>query len=208
MPPHDKEQSRDLHATAMMHEILRCRDALDAFGDLASLMISGDDSIRTKFRAYNSYAYFLQHLYEFYVACMDREKLLPKSGRERTDRIDEILTEEAQRAIDRRRHAIENGYAPSWENDISYYQVVVPAEFGSDFRKHRNKVASHTTHERISRFSLTEFYAKYHRFLMELYQQTGLAWLSHAEKAWPDLGEVTSFSVAIHKSPPSESPAR
>ena len=193
----------DTLTTALLHEILRCRDAYEAFAYHAGRLILGGKDKRLAYSAYNAYSYFLLQLFEFYSAIIETEIELPAGKKQRADRIDQILTEEAQRALNRRIHAIEGGYAPSWENDISYYQEPVPNSFGSDLRKHRNKTAGHASKDRITGYSLSQFYRRYHRIVMVLFYENHFTWLSHAEKEWPDLGEVTDFSVAIHKSNPA-----
>jgi hypothetical protein len=78
------------------------------------------------------------------------------------------ISSHTQRLLTNRRTAIQNGTAPVWENDISYYPEKVPPEFAGSFRNFRNN-HSHVTHER-SKLSVADFYEKYHKYLLLLLQ--------------------------------------
>jgi hypothetical protein len=104
----------------------------------------------------------------------------------------------AQRVLTGRRNSILNGTAPSWENHISAFPETVPAEFAGEFRAVRNKASAHVTHERSSK-SLTEFYDKYHKFLHMQYWNCLGHWGGHRDNGFPDLKEITDFSVLITK---------
>ncbi len=91
----------------------------------------------TRIRSHDAYASFLHHPYEFYVGCIKRDQHNLKDIDYRN--LDHIFNAEVRKLLLNRIHAIENGYAPSWENHISVYQVDVPEEFGMQFRQIRNR---------------------------------------------------------------------
>ena len=102
----------------------------------------------------------------------------------------------AQSILTGKRRAIQNGTAPGWENDISYYPEKVPAEFAKEFRQLRN-IGGHVSHKRPS-LSLSDFYRKYHKYVHMLYRK-GLGHWGLRDKEFPDLREITKFSVLIKK---------
>ena len=154
------------------------------------------------YKTYNSYTNFIHHLYEFLLGCHARDagntEITNKKGDARTLIIESYITRHAQRIMNQYRDAVKNGTAPSLANDISYYDVTVPPDFAHDFRQYRNKAIGHVAHERASKLSLSEFYRKYHKFMFYLYQDSIRWWRSH-ESEFPDLGEITDFSVMISK---------
>jgi hypothetical protein len=113
------------------------------------------------------------------------------------DKADLYVAGQAQRVLTKRRNAIQNGTAPVWENHISYFPEKIPQDFPKDFRQHRNKVSAHVKHERAG-LSLSKFYDSYHKFLHMLYLDCQSWWENKGE--FPDLKEITAFSVSIRKS--------
>jgi len=88
-----------------------------------------------------------------------------------SDLLYRMFNGEVRKLLENRVDAIKGGYAPSWENHISVYQVEVPAEFGAQFRKIRNRTV-HASTKRSSPgndSSLGQFYEKYHGFVYLLY---------------------------------------
>ena len=108
----------------------------------------------------------------------------------------------AQRILTGRRSAILKGIAPAWENDISYFPEKVPAEFPEEFRHLRNKISVHVTHER-SCIDLTSFYEKYHKFVHMLYWNCRGRW-GLRNREFPDLKEITKFSVLVREAGAAE----
>lgn len=162
--------------TAAVHEMELCRQAFEKFVYISSLPIQMQGSKALKLERYNSYASFLQHLYEFYVACFKRDR---NDTREISHSdLDKLLNLEVEKLLRNRRHAIEHGYAPSWENRISVYEVDVPLDFGASFRKLRNRTA-HVDPKRTfpGELTLGTFFATCHRFVFLLYH-SGLAFWS------------------------------
>lgn len=68
----DDETDRALCAT-ISHEYLRCDDALHEFARLREAMMTAGEDRRLSYAIYNAYARFIHHLYEFNMACAQRE---------------------------------------------------------------------------------------------------------------------------------------
>ena len=60
----------------------------------------------------------------------------------------------------------------------------------------RNKVSGQVTHER-STISLSDFYDKFHKYVHMLYHSCRGHWSLLRDKEFPDLNEITKFSVFI-----------
>jgi hypothetical protein len=101
-----------------------------------------------------------------------------------------------------RREAILKGTAPPWENHLSYFPENIPETFAENFRQCRNIANGHAKAERSS-LSLADFYDRYHKFLGILYCESK-SWWGHSDEEFPDLGEITAFSVLIRDDPPME----
>lgn len=159
--------------TTAVHEMALCQQAFDRFVYFSGLNILGEDAKSVKVQSYNAYSEFLHHLYEFYVACFKRDRR--STAKIPYGDLDALLNLEVEKLLRNRRQAIEQGYAPSWENHISVYQVEVPQNFGTDFRKLRNR-AAHADPSRAvpGELSLGAFFTECHRFIVLLYQ-SGLA---------------------------------
>lgn len=184
----------------LSHEYYRCDDSFKQFCFFAQKMILQGQSREISYRAYNAYADFIHHLYEFYLGCHARDNkntnITNKKGEERTKIIDGYITHHAQRIMNAYRDLIKNGTAPEWVNDISYYDVIVPADFAKDFREYRNKVCGHVAFERSSKLSLSEFYQKYHKYLYYIYRDAMYWWGKRGEE-FTDLKEITAFTVML-----------
>lgn len=190
------------HCTVLTHEFFRCDDAFKDFCIYAEQMILQGQTRETSYKAYNAYTSFIHHLYEFLMGCHARDvgdtEITKKKHQERLDIIDGYIMHHAQRIMNQYKDAIKNGTAPSWVNDISYYDVIIPSNFAKDFRQYRNKAIGHVAHERALELSLSEFYDKYHKFLYYLYKDS-LHWWGQRTSEFPDLQEITDFSVMISK---------
>lgn len=197
------------HCTALKHEFLRCEDAFKDFETYATMMImraqaeaEGDAPSTDKekrliaYKTYNAYSRFIHHLYEFMLGAIAREK--GDTGQMKAAVKDSYIASQAQRVLTGRRQAILNGTAPAWENHISAFPEKVPAEFAEQFRKMRNKISGHVTHER-SAIDLSDFYDRYHMYVHMLYQNCRGHWSLLRDKEFPDLNEITKFSVLIKK---------
>jgi hypothetical protein len=182
------------------HEFLRCDDAFQDFAAAAETMIVKGDGRRIAYKAYAAYARFVHHLYEFYLACAARD--FQNKRQLRADLAERFIASQTQRILTNRREAILNGTAPAWENHISFYPENVPTAFARDFRSMRNILNAHVSTERAS-LSLTNFYNDNHKFLFLLYAEAK-NWWGREQAEFPDLGEITSFSVAVQRSRPAQ----
>ena len=190
------------HCIALTHEILRCEEAFKDFEALATQSIMVGENRALAFKMYNSYSRFVHHLYEFMAACFVRDQhgTAAGSGKDATRFIEGYIRHHAQRILTGRREAILNGTAPAWENALSAYSENVPADFASDFRLCRNKAAGHVKHERAT-LSLSDFYDRYHMYLYMLYRDALAFWGRRGDE-FPDLKEITDFTVMIQQQPP------
>ena len=198
------------HCVALKHEFLRCEDAFKEFEKFGTAMIMkaqaqqcagipvvANETRFMAFKTYNAYARFVHHLYEFLLGALVRERR--DTAQIRAEDADPWIQANAQRVLTGRRNAILNGTAPSWENHISAFPETVPPEFAREFRSIRNKANGHVTYERASK-SLTDFYDKYHGFLYMTYWNCLGFWGAHRNDVFPDLQEVTDFSILITNS--------
>ncbi len=195
------------HCIALKHEFLRCEDAFKDFEKFGTVMIMTaqmqeqaglpaviSDNRCMAFKTYNSYARFVHHLYEFLLGALARER--GDTAQIKAEDAGCWIQANAQRILAGRRGAILNGTAPPWENHISAFPENVPSEFATEFRAVRNKANGHVTYERASK-SLTDFYGKYHKFVYMSYWNCLGFWGSHRNNIFPDLQEITDFSVMI-----------
>lgn len=184
---------------ALKHEFLRCDDAFNDFAASATIMITQGENRRIAYKTYNAYARFIQYLYEFMLGAVARD--LKDTARMPAEMADKYIASQTQRILTNRREAISRGTAPTWENDISYYPEKIPKDFAKDFRQVRNKVSAHVSHER-SALNLSAFYDKYHKYLGLLYHGAK-SWWGRLEEEFPDLSEITAFSVLVKDTQPS-----
>jgi hypothetical protein len=195
------------HCTALKHEFLRCEDAFKEFEHFATQMIMTaqnnhqqgripvvNESRFTAFRTYNGYARFIHHLYEFMVGALARETTT--TGSIEAAVAERYIMSNVNRILRGKREAIIKGTAPAWENALSAYPEYAPQEFAAEFRKYRNKISGHVKYER-SIMSLTEYYDRYHKYMYMLYVNCLGHWGSHVDTDFPDLKEITDFSVLI-----------
>ncbi len=201
--PGDATDSK--HCTALKHEFLRCEDAFKDFETYGKLMIlkaqaegqfptSAHEKRLIAYKTYNAYSRFILHLYEFMLGAVARE--IGNTGELRGKRADRYVMGHAQRILMGRRRAIQNG-APGWENSLSYFPENVPEEFAEEFRRMRNKISVHVSYERSS-IRLSDFYEKYHKYVHLLYWNCLGHWGLRG-KEFPDLREITNFSVLVKK---------
>jgi hypothetical protein len=181
----------------LKHEFLRCDDAFNEFTSAATRMILDGDNRRISYKAFNAYARFVHHLYEFMLGAFKRD-------REDTSDLNaplkvRYINGHVRRILKNRRDAILRGNAPSWENRLNYYPEQVPSNFGTQFRRVRNVASGHVLHERSS-LSLSGFYEDNHKYIYLLYHEAKGWWGRHTNE-FPDLGEVTAFSVLVKNQP-------
>ena len=182
--------------TAMSHEMLLCEESFERFAAIAKLNIVGRQDKRTRVAMYSAYTRFLHHLYEFYLACYQREYMsLDKIP---TATIDKLLNGEGRKLLKNRRDAIDGGYAPAWENNRSVYEVEVPEEFSLQWRRIRNRTAHVSTKRSTSKpdICLVDFYKRFHSFVYLLYYSAMAHWAVHDLNAvsWK---EIEEFNLAV-----------
>ncbi len=185
---------------ALKHEFLRCDDAFNDFAASATAMITQGENRRIAYKTYNAYARFIHHLYEFMMGAVARDRLDTKQLT--SDWKDRYIASYTQRILTKRREAILDGTAPSWENHISAFPETIPATFPAEFRRFRNMVSGHVKYERAN-LNLSVFYDQYHKYLHMLYRDVR-DWWGRLDEDFPDLQEITAFSVLIKEDPPSQ----
>ena len=182
----------------MQHEFALCEQAFDEFFILAGSNIMGDGDYSLIQRLYSAYSRFVVHLYEFYVACFKRDQGSMK--RIDPEVLDMRLTAEVEKLMRNMCSLIENGRAPDWVNDISYYKEPVPQDFGEKFRSVRNN-AAHVDPRRAgggNRISLKEFLDNYHKFLFFLFDSARSLWSPKRDKIHP-VDHVAEFDLRREK---------
>lgn len=183
---------------ALKHEFLRCDDAFSDFGSAARTMISLGENRRISYVTYNAYARFIHHLYEFLMGAAMRDYL--DTHQLSAESAERYVAGHTQRIVANKREAILNGTAPAWENHISAYPEKISPTFASEFRRFRNIASGHVKYER-SGLKLSEFYENNHMYLHMLYRDIQ-SWWGRQTDTFPDLREITAFSVLVRKSIP------
>lgn len=183
--------------TTLVHEFVLCQESFERFARNAKVNIMGQRDKIIKIKCHDAYASFLHHLYEFCVGCMKRD--LKDTKDMGWENLDKMFNSEARRLLRNRIDAIENGYAPSWENHISVYQVEVDEEFGAQFRKIRNRTAHVSTKRSMpgNDLPLAVFYQKYHRFVYLLYYSARGFW-SVQDIESHDWKAIEDFDLAVN----------
>jgi len=183
-------------AITLAHEYLLCRESFDSFVRYSTMNILGRRDKLTIIRSHDAYARFLSHLYEFYVGCIQMNRL--DTSQMNGEVVSDFLNKEVRRILAQRVNAIENGQAPKGENHISTYQVIVPDDFGKQFRRIRNR-SSHTIIKRVnpgSDLSLVEFNKKYHKFVYLLFVSAKWTWtIEDIEKE--DWMSIEDFDLSV-----------
>lgn len=188
--------------TAIAHEFILCKDSFERFVHYSSLNIMGARDKLTKIRSHDAYTSFLHHLYEFHVGCIKRDRRNLNSLNYQI--LDRIFNTEVRKLLRNRIHAIENGYAPSWENHISVYQIEVSEEFGAQFRHIRNRTAHVSTKRATpsSELPLAEFYRRYHKFIYLLYYSAQWMWTTKDIEA-QNWKSIEDFDLSVQLTGPS-----
>lgn len=186
----------------LKHEFLRCDDAFNQFASAATILINRGDDRRLAYNAYNAYARFIHHLYEFTLCAIARDR--NDTGSLQAIDAERYVASNLQRSLRKRRDAILDGTAPSWENHLSAFPENIPATLPADFRRARNIANAHAGIERAS-LDLSDFYDQYHMFLLIFYRDAQ-SWWGRSSDEFPDLQEITAFSVMIRDKPPAANP--
>jgi hypothetical protein len=180
----------------MYHEFTLCEQAFDKFFLLAGRNIVHDENeYEIKEKLYESYSTFIVHLYEFYHACFKRN--IGDTANIQFEKLDKLLTAEVEKLMSNMCRLIQDGRAPSWANDLTYYQESVPQNFGEQFRNVRNN-ASHVDLRRIgggSRPSLKEFMDSNHKFLFFLFDSARTTWSGKRNEPY-QVDHISEFDLS------------
>jgi len=181
---------------AMSHEMLLCEESFERFASIARLNIVGREDKVTKVAMYGAYTRFLHHLYEFYLACYQRERKSLESTS--SANMDRLLNAEVRKLLKNRIDAIDGGYAPAWENHRSVYEVEVSDEFSVQWRRIRNRTAHVSVRRSTSApdIRLVDFYNQFHGFVYLLYYSAMSHWAVRDLSAlsWK---EIEEFNLAV-----------
>lgn len=183
---------------ALKHEFLRCDEAFRQFASAGEdLIVQGQDR-RRAYKAYDAYARFVHHLYEFALCAIarDRQHISTLQAVE----ADKYIASYLQRALRKRIDAILDGTAPIWENHISAFPENIPPSLPAEFRRVRNVAAAHAGIER-PKLNLSDFYDRNHKFL-HIFYKDAQSWWGRESDTFPDLEEITAFSLMIAGNPP------
>jgi hypothetical protein len=182
----------------LKHEFLRCDDAFNEFAASARVMIMQGENRRIAYKTYNAYARFVHYLYEFMLAAIAKDR--NDTNQLSAEWKDKYMASHFQRVLTNRREAILNGTAPAWENHISAFPEKIPRDLAKEFRRVRNVAGGHAVPAR-SGLNLSDFYDRNHMYLHMLYQESR-GWWGRQTDEFPDLDEITSFSVLIRDEAP------
>jgi hypothetical protein len=183
---------------ALKHEFLRCGEAYADFIAASTQMRQGIDSRALSYRAYNAYARFLLHLYEFLMACEQRDRHdTAQIPRDHVDTVIAVFTKRAFTRVTASYNSAPLGAVP-YNTGITI-SIETLRKFAEAFRKARNTAMGHVKHQRAE-LNLSTFYRDYHKYLLSLYSGSIHMWGSIGEE-FPDLGEVTAFSVLVKNDP-------
>lgn len=185
----------DLNFCRMLrHEFLRCEEALYDFKDAGQRLQQGEEGRELSYRAYNAYARFILHLYEFVLAC--EQRVLCDTTDIKGKAADGVIAASAQIAFKIATAPFNSApYGAAPFNSGINESIDKLKEFAKALRDARNTAMGHVKHERAE-LSLTEFFSKYHKYLLALYHGSIHRWGNIGEE-FPDLGEVTVFSVLV-----------
>ncbi|MFM0227092.1 hypothetical protein [Paraburkholderia dipogonis] len=181
------------------HEFLRCKEAFQDFIAAGQRLQQGDETREVSYRAYNAYARFILHLYEFLLACDQRTR--GDTSELKGGTADGVIAASAQIAFRNATagfNAAALGAAP-YNSGITE-SIEGLKDFATALRRARNTAMGHVKHERAE-LNLSDFYRKYHKYLLALYRGSVRMWGDIGEE-FPQLGEVTAFSVLVRDTPP------
>ena len=192
---HGSEESQKFVDT-MYHEFTLCEQAFDTFFVLAGRnIVHGENEYEIREKLYESYSTFIVHLYEFYHACFKRN--IGDTANIDYQTLDKLLTAEVEKLMKNMSKLIECGKAPSWANDLAYYQESVPQNLGEKFRHVRNN-ASHVDLRRAgggNRPSLKEFMDKHHKLLLFLFDSARTTWSRKRDEPY-QVDHIAEFDLS------------
>lgn len=189
--------------TVITHEFLRAESSFSAFIHFTSKwgnIPQGGNEEKQKALAiaiYNSYVDFISHLYEFYQACFKRD-------RGNTDNIyykdmEKLILRETNKYRRIILNLIDSGKREYYGlNDKSYYEEDIPVEFAKKLRTVRN-ISFHADSKRVESGIVSEFYTKYHKFAIYLFNFSREWWTvkNYNDINWRDIEGF--ISVVMNK---------
>lgn len=205
----DKSVKDKFLCYAIVHEARRAVDAYLEFDSAVRDMADKGHSAMGAYNAYNAYSYFILHLYEFCMACFDREVLVGqlkvderkwKNSRSKSAITDDLLCSAAWNAVN---FVVDfpGDVSPRILSDLKRIESIRDiADFGRIFRHTRNHVAGHATYKRVLEHDLSVFFSRYHLLLVCLLSQNSGFWQATNE----DIGTiptVTDFLEAAMTQP-------
>lgn len=183
----------------LKHEFLRCDEAFRQFATAGEDLIKRGQDRRRAYKAYDAYARFVHHLYEFALCAIARDR--HDLGTLQAVDADKYIASYLQRSLQKRRDAILNGTAPSCENHISAFPESIPPTLPAEFRRARNIVVAHAGVKR-PKLNMSDFYDRHHKFL-HIFYKDAQSWWGRETDEFPDLEEITAFSLMISEKPPT-----
>ncbi|OWQ33348.1 hypothetical protein [Pseudomonas sp. DrBHI1] len=196
----DRELDSALIAT-IHHECFLMKASHDEFIRLGEKQILSTLTPTEQVQLFSSYSSFLHHLYEFFVACFMREQGSDKgfSGRAGALKKDGLFQAEVSLVFRGIASRLNAGFGEGWENDVSYYDVEIPTDFGKVFREVRNSTAHAITERTSGEIDLSDFYANYHKYVYELYRAANRYW-GRFDIGRLDMKAISRFSVVALRS--------
>jgi len=179
---------------ALSHEFFRCDDAFEAFEKVRISLKQDRNNKRLRYKAYNHYADFLHHYYEFMIGCYRRDYANTKDPDHKEK--DAYIMHHANRVLRNRREDIRRGIPDALNLNRFEYPETAPSEFASSFRRYRNIVGGHTNYERSEKFRFSDFYKKYHKYVCIMYLES-LSWWGRHKLEYPYLKEMSDFAECI-----------
>ncbi len=163
---------------AIHHESFLMKASHDEFIRLGEKQILAELTPTEQVQLFSSYSSFLHHLYEFFVACFMREQGTDKgfSGPAGANKKDALFQSEAGRVFRSIVERLKSGRGQGWENDVAYYDIEIPPDFGAKFRKVRNSTAHAITDRTSGEVDLSDFYEKYHKYAYEIFRAAFQYW--------------------------------
>lgn len=198
------EPNRDIEVT-LSHEFWCCKKAFESFAHHATILLITENKKEVRLEAFTSYGNFIRHLYVFYEGVikyrnadmLDGAKTPAAIGK----KMSELMSDEVRKLI--RNKALVYKSRPELDSREMQYLVEseVPDAFGVDFRRMRNRF-SHSATSRINQKEITldEFFKRYHRYMLLLYQTCAFSWtIKNVERY--DWLEIDSFFNTVQSNP-------
>ena len=179
---------------ALTHEFFRCDDAFESFIMVKSLLNKDKNNKHLRYKAYNHYADFVHHYYEFLMGCYQRD--YQSTGPPNYQLADGYVTFHINRVLKIRPEILER-VIPCMSNfGNDEFPEFAPAEFASTFRKHRNIAGGHVSYKRSTEIRLSDFYNNYHKYIYLMYLES-LCWWGRRKQEYPYLEEMSDFATRI-----------